>query len=243
MPKLKVSNDELDERELEEAEWQEGGDFETYDGEQPPKGTILGGYVKSLWWTYTKNDDPMLKILWVAAENVGDLEEYNGLPLWENAALTAAAKFKWAPFLNLFGVSIGDVKKKTVIEADDDQFGAPIVSIAGWEPGEESEAAWCRVLTGREKYQGEWQTRIGRWLKWEEPEAADADEPDEPDDEPDEPEDKPARGGRRRTATADEEPTKPRATRGSGRSAPASRAKAAPTRGRRSSKGDDEPPF
>jgi hypothetical protein len=206
MPRLKEAADDLDLEELESAEYSEG-DFDTYDGPIPPKGTILTGYVKSMWWTRTQKDDPMLKVLWIAADNEGDREQYNGLPVWENAPLISAAKFRWAPMLDALGIKIREVATKLYVEPEDDQFGAPIEKIGTWVPGEDSDPAWCRILIKRENYQGETMARAGKWLPWENP-ADDESEPDEPEDVEDEAEDTdeeaeaaaPPRSARGRTA-------------------------------------------
>src|ERR1700691_4350988 len=141
MPKLKVDDKELNVKELEAAEFKEGESYTSYDGDIPPKDTVLRSYVKKMWWTYTGNDDPMLKVLVESGENEGDDEQYDGLPMWENMALTAGAKFKWAPFLEWAGLTIRDVKTKTIVEDEDDpNMGAPITKIGDFEPG--SEESW-----------------------------------------------------------------------------------------------------
>jgi hypothetical protein len=176
MPRLKIDDDDLDVDELESAEWDDTT-YERYGGEIPPKDTFLVGYVKNVWWTETNAGDPMLKVLWIADGNTGDEEEYNGLPVWENLALTAKSKFKWAPFFRQFGLTVRMIKTKTIIAADDDNVGAPITKIGtDFAPGE---SARCAIITGREKYNNEWQVRVAEWLDEEE---ADEDE-DELDDE------------------------------------------------------------
>jgi hypothetical protein len=138
-------------------------------------------YVKKMWWTYTSNDDPMLKVLVEAGENPESLEEYDGLPMWENMALTASAKFKWAPFLEWAGLTIRDVKTKTIVEDQDDpNMGAPITKIADFEPG--SDESWLRVVVARERYNGNWSAHVKEWLPYDE---AGADEEDEELDEDD----------------------------------------------------------
>lgn len=176
---------DLDVDALDEVEY-EDGEFQSYDGEVPPVGTELKGFLKSLWWTRTQvkadgsGDDPMLKALWVAAENEGDEEEYNDCPFWMNLPLIASAKFRWAPFLAVYGVTLRDIKTKTYVNGDEDQFGAPIERIDTFRPGEDSDDAWCRIVSGRERYDGEWQARVKSWLPWDE-------EPEEPEDtEPEE---------------------------------------------------------
>jgi hypothetical protein len=218
--------------------------FDTYDGEVPPKDIELLGYVKRMWWTRSQNNDPMLKILWVAEENEGDEEEFNGCPFWLNYALNGGSKFRWAPFLDNYGLTLKQVKNNIDVEDKDDQNGAPINKIGSWRPGEENDEAWCRIITGSERYNGELKPAIQSWLPYDaDDDAADDDaEPDddddyeeEPEDEP-EPEPEPARG--RGRGTARKAPDKPAPARG-GRTtrtpAPAAD-KPAPARGPRSAR-------
>lgn len=253
---MKVDDKELDIKELEAAEYEEGSSYTTYDGELPPKGTQLRAFVKKMWWTYTGNDDPMLKVLVEAGDNEGDLEEYDGLPMWENLALTAGAKFKWAPFLDNFGLTIRDVKTKTIVgEEDDERMGgaAPIQKIADFEPG--SEDAWCEIITSRERYNGNWQAHVAEWLVLgedaeeepdeEEDEELEVEEEEEIDDDDDEGEDEeeetpppPAKGRRgpgagKSAAAAKPAATKPTVTRGAKASASAAKA---PARGARTAR-------
>lgn len=259
MPKLKPTDVDFDIDELEEAEYNE--DFQPYGGGIPPNKTILTAYVKSMWWTRTQADDPMLKILVVAEGNEDDEEEFNGLPIWENMALTKGAKFKWKPFLDHFGLSLKTLKTSIVVAPDDDQFGAPIQKIGKWQPGEESDAAWCRILTGRDRYNEEWRATIAKWLELEEVEDVE-DEEDEEDVEDEEEEPAPPARTRRTaakttkaTTKAPSKPARPAAktpTRGARTAKPATRsAKPAATkpavrgtRGKRQAAGyDDDPPF
>jgi len=240
-------------KELEEAEYEAGA---RYTGEVPASGTMLNFRVTKIWWTYTDNGDPMLKVLSVAEDNPGNLEEYDGLPCWDNMALTTSAKFKWDPFLDHFGLTIRDVKGKTMVESEDDNIGAPITDIARFKPG--SDAAMFVGIVSKERYNGKWQGHIAEWL--------DADTPLE-DDEDEEPEEKPARRAKatttRRRATGrrqaepepededepeDEEEEAEEEKPSRRRRAPA-KAKTAPTRrGQRrraaaDEDDDDEPPF
>lgn len=170
MPKLKIDDDDLDIDALEEAEYNED-DFVPYTGPEPKNGTFLVGYVRKAWWGYNKNEDAMITLVWEAAGNTGKMEAYNGLSIWEHLSLTPNVKFRWKPWMDAMGLTLRDVKFRMCVETEDDNVGAPIEKIATWKPGEESEAAWCRIMTTREKYQGEWQTRAGKWLPYEEPEA------------------------------------------------------------------------
>jgi hypothetical protein len=241
--------------------------FDTYDGEVPPKDIELTGYVKKMWWTRTQNNDPMLKILWVAEENAEDNEEYNGCPFWLNYALIGGAKFRWAPFMENYGITLKQVKTQTDVDDKDDQNGAPINSIGSFKPGEEHDEAWARIITDRERYNGEWKPAIKEWLPFDDDETQDEYEPE--DDEEEEPEEEPepepapaARRGSRTSRAAQSAPEKPaaRGTRATTRTAakpvqsaaPARTQRgartaakpAAPARGRRTARGSSEdPPF
>ena len=180
MPRLRIEDDELDVDELENAEWDESKKFDKYEGEIPPKDTVLVGYLKNAWWTETQAGDRMIKVLWIADGNTGDEEEYNGCPFWENLALTASSKFKWAPFFRQFGLTVKMVKTQTMIAEDDDNVGAPITRIGKhFIPGEDTR---CGIITGREKYNGQWQARVAEWMDEDEA-LEDEEELDEDEEE------------------------------------------------------------
>jgi hypothetical protein len=231
MPRLKIEDDELDVEELDNAEYDDG-QFDSYDGEQPPKDTVLRGYVKSVWWTYTKDESPMLKVLWIADGNTGDEEEYDGLPIWENMALTAKAKFKWAPFFEQFGLTMRLVKTKAYIADDDDNIGTPITKIDKFIPGKE---ARCGVITSRERYNGRVSTHVKEWLDDFEPE----DEEDEKDEE-----ETPPPPARRSKGAADSTAKTSAPKAAAGRPSAKSVAAKAPRGRKAKDEGyDDEPPF
>src|SRR5712691_3634503 len=181
MPKLKTDEYNVDFDELENTEYTEGGSFTSYDGDVPAKGTILRAYVRKMWWTLTalkpdgSGEDAMIKVLVVASSNEGDTAEYNGCPFWESLALNPQSKWKWQPFLDQFGITLRDIKTKTMVADEDDNVGAPIEKIGNFIPGENSDAAWCRVVTDRSRYNGEWSAHVGSWLDYE-----DDGEPEEP---------------------------------------------------------------
>jgi len=183
MPSIKL---DIDVDELEEAEYSPDEEFVSYSGEIPPVNAIIKGYVKTIWLTADKNDNDMLKILFEAAENEGEDKEFDGCPYWENMSLTPGSKFKWKPFIDFFGISLRDLKTKMVAESDEEERnGLKLKKIGQFVIGADSDDAWCRVVTARERYNGEWQARIGKWLPWEDAEADDEDEgePEEVDAE------------------------------------------------------------
>jgi hypothetical protein len=198
MPKLKDA-EVLNVKELEEAEYEEGAGFVKYDGEIPPTGTMVLMRLDKAWWTYSSNDDPMLKVLCVAEGNPEGLDEYDGLTAWENMVLTSSAKFKWDPFLTHFDLTIRDVRSKTMVDDEDDSQGAPITKIGTLVVG----------VISKEKYKGNWQAHIAEWL---DPDTdLEAEEPEE------EPEEKPSRS-RSRSTTIGRAAKKPAAATGRGRS-------------------------
>lgn len=221
MPKLKLTDDDLDARDLEDAEYEESEDY-SYDGPEPPVGTILPGYIKKMWWTWTqeKEDgsggDGMIVVLFVADETAG---KYEGCVIWERIVLTKAAKFRWAPFLGVIGLTIYDVRQKTYITDDDESLGRPITHISDWYPGQDKDEAYARVVVGGHRYDGRWQLDAKKWLAYEAGE--------EPDDEDEADEDEAQQDTRSRRT----------------RQAPAragTRQAAAPSRSRRSQPDPDE---
>lgn len=260
MPKQRVTDDEIDVETLEDADYS-NQDFDTYDGFIPPSDTILTAYLKSMWWTRTINKDRMFKVLVVAADNKGDLEEYNGLPMWENIAMIPEAKFMWAPLLEQFGFTVRDIKTKLYTDDEEHpQFGFPVTKIGTFAPG--SDESWCRVITRQGSNQnGDPRAEVKKWLDYEadedeeeEPEEPEEDEEETEVDEEEEEEAPPARGRKptaakpaaktsKPTAAATSRPSSRRAAPARSASAKASPAKAS-TRGRgRAAVSDDEPPF
>jgi hypothetical protein len=225
MPKLRKDDTaDIDVRALEDAETGEG--FDSYDGEVPPAGTLLSGYVRKMWWTRTavkpdgSGEDPMITVLWIAAENEGKEAKYNGLPVWERLVLVPQVKFRWGPFFAVYDISMADVKTKTYVAEEDDNQGAPIEKIGTFEPGEANDEAWARIITERHRYNDEWSARPKKWLPYDdengsgpaeddddegpedeaddiEPDEADEDETDEDETE----EEAPARGRGSRAAS------------------------------------------
>lgn len=167
-------------RELNDAEYDDS-EMDDYDGPVPPSNKVLAGELKKAWVTETANGDPMIKTLFVADGNTGDRKQYNGCPIWDQVLFTMPqVKFKWQPWLDALGITLADVKNKTII-GDEETTGDRIekigtVSFAKPIP--------IRVKTQKERSEeyGE-QARVGRWL----PPADTA--PDEDDDDFEEDED------------------------------------------------------
>jgi hypothetical protein len=266
VPKLRIDDDELPD-DLDDVEYdRERRDYEKYEGEQPPKDTFLNGYVKNVWWTETNGGDRMLKVLWIADGNTGETEEYNGLDVWENMALTANAKFKWGPFFEYFGLTIRMLKTQALIDEDEDNIGAQIKKIGKkFIPGPDCR---CGIITSREKYNSKWQTHVAEWVDEEEPEDEDPDEELEDEEELEEEEEledeeeeeeppaPPKRPTARKPAAASTAKTSARPTAAARPSAkspaaktaaakkPAAKASTRPASAkRRSAAVDDDPPF
>jgi hypothetical protein len=235
MPKLRSDEiADIDFDEMESATYGDG-DFTNYEGGIPETGTILDFYIKKMWWTRTRSktnaqgeeigDKPMIKVLAEASGNQDGNEEYDGLPLWENLALSPEAKFRWAPFFELFGLTPRDIKK-IVLSAQDDNVGAPIEKMAHFVPG--SEESWCRIVVQRAFNQdGEERAEVKKWLPYdvdEEPEP----EEEEPEDIDDEEEDEEDQDLEDEAEEEEEEEAEPEPAPARGRKAPARTARKAP---------------
>lgn len=182
MAKMRWGND-IDWRGLNEAEYSED-EFEEYDGPLPPANVILSGFVKKIWATESSNGDAMLKVLFEADGNTGDRKVYNGWGGWDNVLLSMPqVKFRWQPFFDAMGFTLADLKNKTVTDGDDNQ--GDIITRIGRVKFDGKVPA--RVKIKRERYEGEPQARIGKWL----PAAEDADTEDDFDDAEDGDEDDP----------------------------------------------------
>jgi hypothetical protein len=265
MGKLKIPDSEMNPEELD-VEWSNDKDYVKYEGEIPETGEVVNGVIKKMWWTYSGDNTPMIKVLFEADETAG---EYEGLPIWENLTLKPSAAFKYGPFLEFFGLTLKDIKNKTYVIGDDgsadDNNGAPIEKISGFAPG--SNEAYCAVAVARSKYNGEWKAEVGEWLEYD-PDRYTPEE--EPEEEP--PPARPSRQAARATSNGaaktktqarravkeaveeepedepEEAPKRP-AARARASAKPAARTAAAKpaARGRRPARAavaaDDEPPF
>jgi hypothetical protein len=192
MPKVKVPTSEFNIAELEEADYNESDDFESYDGELPPSDTVLTGYIKSMWWTMTGSNKRMFKILFVAADNEEDEAEFDGLPIWDNPFFSPDGKFRWKPFIDNFGVTLTDIQKKLYLEPEENdhpRFGSVVERVGTLVPG--GDTAWARVLTkiGFDQ-EGNRRVEIKKWLPLEdEDEIVDEEEPEDEEEPPEDPED------------------------------------------------------
>lgn len=171
MPKMKWGDNEPDWDELDDAEYNEGGDFPRYEGPIPPKNKILRGSIKKVWATESQAKSQMFKVLWEAEGNTGDLKQYDGLTIWENVVWLPQTKFRWQPWLDALGISLRDVRQRTITAEDDDNVGTPVLRI-----NKLKFPADIRIVTDRDQYQGEVRAKVAEWLP---PGDADNDEEDE----------------------------------------------------------------
>jgi hypothetical protein len=179
MPKMKWGDAEPDWDELDDAEYEEG-DFDRYEGPVPPNNTVLSGVIKKIWGAESQAGNSMFKVLFEAEGNSGDKKKFNGCPIWDNVVWTPQTKFRWQPWLDAVGLTLKDVRQKTITAEDDDNVGKPIMRIGKIKF---TEGVDVRVVTKRESYNGEPQARIQEWLA---PKDADTDEDDDEDDDGDE---------------------------------------------------------
>lgn len=150
-------------RELNDAEYSEEEGFEAYDGPLPPSNIVLDGDVTKIWATKTNNGDDAFKALFVAAENEGEKKKYNGLAVWEWVLFTnPAVKFKWQAFFNALGVTLAEVKAKTLVEDEEGNQGRRVTRIGNLKL---DEPIPCRIKTQIERSEEYGtQCRAGRFL-------------------------------------------------------------------------------
>jgi hypothetical protein len=177
MAKMKWEDD-IDWRGLDAEEYDEDSSFDEYDGPTPPANTLLDGDIKKIWLAESSTGNMMFKVLFEAADNEGDNKEYDGCPIWDNVVFTSpGAKFRWQPWFNALGISLKDVKTKTIV-GEEDSVGTVVEKIGKVDF---TEGVPIRVRTSVEKkgeYKG--QVRVGKWL----PAADEDDEEIEDGDEP-----------------------------------------------------------
>jgi hypothetical protein len=200
---MKLSDEEFNPAELD-VDYDNDQSFKRYTGEIPKTGTILRERVTKAWWTSSADGDSMMKLLVVAEQNTGALKAFNDLPTWESLTFKPTAAFRYMPFLEHFGLTLQDIKRKMIVSDTDDNIGTPIESIGGLEVG--SDDFLCRIVIKRDRYEGQWQSKIDRdgWMSFDE--ADDVDDDVEDDDVDDEEEEAPPARSRRAAA-------KPRAAR------------------------------
>lgn len=138
-------------------EW-EDNDFEPYDGPIPPSNKLLNGEVKKMWAATFNSGNEGLVILFEASGNTGDNDKYNGFSTFERIALTPNMAWKYGPLLEALGITLDDVKSKTLVAEDDDNVGTPIKKI-----GIMKLPKACAIITKREKYEGETQAKAGKF--------------------------------------------------------------------------------
>lgn len=176
MARMKWGND-IDWRGLQNEEYEESEDFESYEGPVPPSNTLLRGVIKKAWIADTANEDPMIKVLFEAQGNDGEKKKYNGCPIWDNILFSMPqVKFRWQPFFDAIGITLADLKNKTLVGDSDDNVGTPILKIGAVAFNNDKKPVEISVKTKREEYKGETQVRVGRWV---------AAKPEDPDDDED----------------------------------------------------------
>jgi hypothetical protein len=194
MVRMKLDDEDFDEKELD-VEY-EGPQFERYTGDIPKTGTILTGRITKMWLTSNDDGDLQSRLIVVAEQNDGKLKQYDGMPAWEYLTWTPKNSRRYQPFLMNFGLTVRDFKRKLDVQAEDDNIGTPINSIAGWKVG--SDDALCRFVVKRDYYNEEWRAKIDwdGWLPFDEDIAA-ADDEDEEAEAPA----RPARRSAKKTTT------------------------------------------
>lgn len=162
MTKLKLNKDDFDLEELDAAE--EGEGFEDYDGPIPPNKTILQMRVVQMWASKSEAGNLRFPYLAIAEGNKGDLEQYNGLPVFDGITWVKTAATWYKPFLAAFGLKLATVLNKTDVEEDEGRFGNKINKIGKWVPDRESKDGLCRMIIKRDRFEGEVRAKCGKFL-------------------------------------------------------------------------------
>ncbi len=175
---------EFDTDELD-VDYDERDDIIDYDGPTPKARMELPGRIKNLWYLTSSNGNPMFKVIF-EAETAGHskLAAYDGCPVWDNITFTPGAAFRYQPFLQLFGLTLRDVKSRMDLEEDETRMGRKVLSIGRWEPG--SDEAMCAIKIKTEFYEEERQVRVAKYLPHPAG-AAGADDLDEDEEEEERP--------------------------------------------------------
>lgn len=192
MAKMKFSkNDDIDWAGLDEEEFDpdDDGGFVAYDGEIPPAGILLKGDVTKLWLVKSQAGDWMYKALFIAdcghdtdsdglCEEDCKYAEYNGCPIWDNVLWSLPqVKFKWGHFLNGMGITLKDIRAKTVVDDEEDNIGLPVKKV-----GVSKLPYPMQVITARGKFEGKTKPEVKKWVL-----AGDEVDDDDDDDEDDAP--------------------------------------------------------
>jgi hypothetical protein len=151
MPRLKWNDVDFDE--LPE-EWDDDG-YEPYDGEQPPAGTLLNGEIDRMWYKEFSSGSKGFVVSFKADGNTGSREEYNGWGTLDNIVLQDNTAFRYGPLLEVLGITLDDVQRRTQTEDDEDQIGLPITRI-----GKVKLPVACSIITKNEKYEGERRAKV-----------------------------------------------------------------------------------
>jgi hypothetical protein len=151
MPKLRWSDVDWDDL---PDEWEES-EFEPYDGDQPPSGTLLNGEIDRMWYKTFSSGNVGFVVSFKAKGNRGDKEEYDGWSCLDNIVLQSNTAFRYGPLLEVLGITLDDVRRRTVTEEDEDQIGLPIVKI-----GTTKLPVACSIITKIEKYEGERRAKV-----------------------------------------------------------------------------------
>lgn len=154
MPKMKwgADFDELPE------DWEDSEGFEPYEGPVPPANKLLRGSIKKMWAGESSSGNDKLVVLFEAEGNTGENAKYNGWSTFDHIALTPGSNWRYGPLLEVLGVTLRDVKSKTLVAEDDDNVGTPIKRI-----GTAKFPASCGVITKSEGRGDEREARVGKY--------------------------------------------------------------------------------
>jgi hypothetical protein len=142
-------------------EWDEA-EFEPYDGDEPPPNIALRGKIKKIWAVQFSSGNDGFKVLFEAAGNTGEREEYDGWGVFDNVAFTPGSAFRYGPLLELLGVTLSDVKSRSVV-GEEDNTGFPVTKIAEFRMPADGFPCKIRTKTETNEEYGR-QTKVGTYM-------------------------------------------------------------------------------
>lgn len=145
MAKMKWRADDVDWKGLQDEEF-EDNDFPVYDGPEPPANILLSGQIDKCWLVESAKGDWMFKVVFQAKDNEGDRKVYEEWSCWDNVLWSLPqCKFMWQPFLDALGISLKDIKDRTIV-GEEDNVGTVVERI-----GKVEFPAFIRIKTSKVK--------------------------------------------------------------------------------------------
>lgn len=156
MPKFNMAGFGADAAEAE-------GGFAPYEGEIPPKNTILKGKVKRVQLKLNRNEDPMINGVFETGDDHPAKKEYNGCPAWFNINVTDQGKGYVNEFFRALGMSKEDIVSFWVEgpNLEDKKLPSSFVGVGDFEF---KDGMPVRIMSGRGRHKGVERMEVASFL-------------------------------------------------------------------------------